>query len=72
MSQGLVWRLVVALVVVAVAGLLVQRVVLPRMATSQVPVTKAQPVVELATSDVLQARVRELAQGLPLSGSLMP
>lgn len=70
MSQGLVWRLVVALVVVAVAGLLVQRVVLPRMATSQVPVTKAQPVVELATSDVLQARVRELAQGLPLSGSL--
>ncbi len=70
MNQRVVWRVVAALVVVAVTGLLVQRVVLPRMAKSQTPVVKAQTVVELAASDVLQAKVRDLAQGLPLSGSL--
>jgi RND family efflux transporter MFP subunit len=70
MSQRVVWRVVAALVVLVAIGVVVQRVVLPRMAKSQTLVVKAQTVVELAASDVMQAKVRELAQGLPLSGSL--
>jgi len=37
---------------------------------AQATAQKAQPVVELAASDVVSAQVRELAQGLPISGSL--
>jgi RND family efflux transporter MFP subunit len=39
-------------------------------ALAQASVAKAQTVVELAASDVLKAQVRELSQGLPISGSL--
>ena len=37
---------------------------------AQSTASKAQAVVELAASDVVKAQVRELAQGLPISGSL--
>ncbi|HSI55694.1 MAG TPA: efflux RND transporter periplasmic adaptor subunit, partial [Ramlibacter sp.] len=39
-------------------------------AVAQASVAKVQSVVELAASDVVTAQVRELAQGLPISGSL--
>lgn len=39
-------------------------------AVAQASVAKAQTVVELAGSDVVKAQVRELSQGLPISGSL--
>lgn len=39
-------------------------------AVAQAAVAKVQTVVELAPSDVVQAQTRELAQGLPISGSL--
>jgi len=39
-------------------------------AVAQASVPKVQAVVELAASDVVKAETRELAQGLPISGSL--
>ncbi len=39
-------------------------------AVAQASVAKLQTVVELAASDVVKAETRELAQGLPISGSL--
>ncbi|ROZ75353.1 efflux RND transporter periplasmic adaptor subunit [Ramlibacter sp. WS9] len=39
-------------------------------AVAQASVAKAQTVVELAATDVVKAEVRELSQGLPISGSL--
>jgi RND family efflux transporter MFP subunit len=39
-------------------------------AVAQASVAKAQTVVELAASDIVKAETRELAQGLPISGSL--
>jgi RND family efflux transporter MFP subunit len=39
-------------------------------AVAQASIAKAQTVVELAASDVVKAEVRELSQGLPISGSL--
>jgi RND family efflux transporter MFP subunit len=39
-------------------------------AVVQASIAKAQTVVELASSDVVKAETRELAQGLPISGSL--
>ena len=39
-------------------------------AVAQASVAKVQAVVELAASDVVKAETRELAQGLPISGSL--
>ncbi len=71
MKKRVIWW-ALALLVLAGLGLVVQRVVLPRMAktSQQTPVAKAQAVLELAASDVVSAKVRELAQGLPLSGSL--
>ncbi len=39
-------------------------------ALAQASAAKAQTVVELAASDVFKAQVRELSQGLPISGSL--
>jgi RND family efflux transporter MFP subunit len=39
-------------------------------AVMQASVAKTQTVVELAASDVVKAEVRELSQGLPISGSL--
>src|SRR6266571_267788 len=39
-------------------------------AVAQASVAKLQTVVELAASDVMKAETRELAQGLPISGSL--
>ncbi|HXE48438.1 MAG TPA: biotin/lipoyl-binding protein, partial [Ramlibacter sp.] len=41
-----------------------------QQAVAQASVAKAQTVVELAASDVVKAETRELAQGLPISGSL--
>jgi RND family efflux transporter MFP subunit len=39
-------------------------------AVAQASIAKAQTVVELAPTDVVKAEVRELAQGLPISGTL--
>jgi RND family efflux transporter MFP subunit len=39
-------------------------------AVAQASVAKAQTVVELAATDVVRAEVRDLSQGLPISGSL--
>jgi RND family efflux transporter MFP subunit len=39
-------------------------------AVAQASVAKAQTVVELAAGDIVKAETRELAQGLPISGSL--
>jgi RND family efflux transporter MFP subunit len=39
-------------------------------AVAQASVAKAQTVVELAASDIVKAEMRELSQGLPISGSL--
>ncbi|MCM2253679.1 MAG: efflux RND transporter periplasmic adaptor subunit [Ramlibacter sp.] len=39
-------------------------------AVAQASAAKAQTIVELAAGDVVKAQVRELAQGLPISGSL--
>jgi RND family efflux transporter MFP subunit len=66
---------------IGVAGVLVAAVVLggwrvmgarrDRLAAQeQLASQKAQPVVELATTDVVKAEVRELRRGLPISGSI--
>lgn len=39
-------------------------------AVAQASIAKIQTVVELAESDVIKAEIRELAQGLPISGSI--
>jgi RND family efflux transporter MFP subunit len=67
------WKwLVAALVLLLVAGGAL-RAVSARKAQQQVDVTaagKAETLVELAAGDVVKAELRELAQGLPISGSL--
>ena len=65
--------LAVALVVLLI-GFSVMRALSARKAQQQAvaeaAVTKVQSVVELAATDVVKAETRELAQGLPISGSL--
>ena len=67
---------IVALLVVAGIGISVMRAVQARkvqqetVAAATAANAKAQSVVELATTDVVKAQVKELAIGLPISGSL--
>jgi RND family efflux transporter MFP subunit len=63
--------IVVALVVLLVAGG-VWRTLAARKANAPPPAAaaKAQPLVELAQADVVQADARELERGMPISGSL--
>ena len=65
LAMGLVLLLIVFSVVRALSARKAQQ-----EAVAQASVAKAQTVVELAASDVVKAETRELAQGLPISGSL--
>ncbi|MDB4906928.1 MAG: secretion protein HlyD [Gemmatimonadetes bacterium] len=64
-ALGLVALLIVFSVVRALSARKAQQ-----EAVQEASVAKAQSVVELAASDVVKAQVRDLAQGLPISGSL--
>ena len=74
MKRWLKW--VIAAVVVVVLGFSVMKALSARKAQQEAVATaaannaKAQTVVELAATDVIKAQVNELAQGLPISGSL--
>jgi RND family efflux transporter MFP subunit len=65
LAAGLVLLLIAFSVVRALSARKAQQ-----EAVTQASVAKAQTVVELAATDVVKAETRELAQGLPLSGSL--
>jgi RND family efflux transporter MFP subunit len=67
--QWLAGGLVLLLIVFSVARALSARKA-QQEAVAQAGVAKVQTVVELAASDVVKAETRELAQGLPISGSL--
>lgn len=64
-----VGALVLTLLVVAVGRALSARKA-QQQAVAQASAARAQTVVELAAGDVVNAELRELAQGLPISGSL--
>ena len=68
------WKTLLALLVAVLVVALGWRSVTARraqqLAQQQAIVQKAQPVVELAATDVVHAQSRELQRGLPVSGSL--
>lgn len=68
------WQWGVLVVVVGAVGLAGVRSVVHRRAQqaaeAQLGAERAQPVVELAASDVVRAEVRTLTRGLPVSGSI--
>ena len=72
MKRWITWGVVALVVLLLAAGVL--RAIGARKAQQQALTAaaagKAQTVVELAASDVLRARTRELVQGLPVSGTL--
>ena len=72
MKRWIKW--IIAIIVIAAIAVGVARALAARKAQQQAVVqttqTKTQTVIELANSDVLKATVHELAQGLPISGSL--
>lgn len=72
MKRWIKW--IIAIIVIAAIAVGVARALATRKAQQQAVVqatqTKTQTVIELANSDVLKATVHELAQGLPISGSL--
>lgn len=74
MKRWLKW--VVAAVILVVLGLSVMKALSARKAQQEAVLAataanaKAQTVVELAGSDVIKAQINELAQGLPISGTL--
>lgn len=72
MKRWMKWGLAALIVVLLAAGIL--RALSARKAQQQALATQtaqgAQAVVELAPTDVVQVKTRELAQGLPVSGAL--
>ena len=73
MKPWIRWTL--GVLIVAVAGAVVLRMVSQRKAqqaaaTAQAQASRAAPVLELAPSDVVEAQARELSSGLALTGSL--
>lgn len=74
MKRWLKW--VVAAVILVVLGLSVMKALSARKAQQEAVVAataanaRAQTVVELAASDIIKVQVNELAQGLPISGTL--
>ena len=68
------WKWLVAALVLVVLVLGAWRTITARrtqqVAEAQLAAQKAQPVVELAVTDVVRAEARELQRGLPISGSL--
>lgn len=69
-SKTLLFLLLAALVVAAAGWRIVTARRAQQAAQQQAVARKAQPVVELAASDVVRAQTRELQRGLPVSGSL--
>jgi RND family efflux transporter MFP subunit len=75
MTRRIPWKwlaagLLIALVVLGIVRSLGARRTQQEALTQQAGAQKAQAVVELAASDVVKAETRELARGLPISGSL--
>lgn len=72
MKRWMKWALAALVVALLIAGIV--RALSARRAQQQAlsaaDTSQTQSVVELAASDVVTARTRELAQGLPISGSL--
>ena len=72
--RRLTWTLlVVALVALLIAGGVLRALSARKAqqdAVAQATIAKAATVVELAATDVVRAETRELAQGLPISGSI--
>lgn len=72
MKRWIKW--IIAVIVIAAIAVGVARALAARKEQQQAVVqatqTKTQTVIELANSDVLKATTHELAQGLPISGSL--
>ena len=74
MKRWLKW--VVAAIILVVLGLSVMKALSARKAQQEAVVAaaaanaKAQTVVELAASDIVKPHINELAQGLPISGTL--
>ena len=74
MKRWLKW--VIAAVILVVLGLSVMKALSARKAQQEAVVAaaaanaRAQTVVELAASDVIKVQINELAQGLPISGTL--
>ena len=65
------WKWVVVLIVLLLIGGAAARIVAARKAQAATAlVTKPEPVIELAASDVYTLQAIDLAQGLPISGSL--
>ncbi|HEY0823186.1 MAG TPA: efflux RND transporter periplasmic adaptor subunit [Ramlibacter sp.] len=68
------WKWLIAAFVLAVLVLGAYRTITARraqqVAEAQLAAQRAQPLVELAASDVVRAESRELQRGLPISGSL--
>lgn len=72
MKRGLkwvIWAVVLMAVVLGVARALSARKA-QQQAVEQATATRAQAAVELAEGDVVKAQQRDIAQGLPISGSL--
>ena len=72
MKRGLkwvIWAVVLLAVVLGVARALSARKV-QQQVVEQAAATRAQAAVELAEGDVVKAQQRDIAQGLPISGSL--
>lgn len=71
MTRRFPWKWVLAaLVLLVLAGALLHTLGARRAQHAAVATAKAQPAVELAQTDVVQAQQRELQRGLPISGSL--
>ena len=74
MKRWIKW--IIALIVLAAIGVSIMRALQARKAQQETVAAataanaKAQSVIELAASDVVTAQVKELALGLPISGSL--
>lgn len=74
MKRWIKW--IIALIVLAAIGVSIMRALQARkvqqetVAAATAANAKAQSVIELAVSDVVTAQVKELAMGLPISGSL--
>ncbi|MGE0498030.1 MAG: efflux RND transporter periplasmic adaptor subunit [Ramlibacter sp.] len=70
MKKTLKWLLIGLVLAVLVGGGLRALSARKAQQAAAANAPKAQTLIELAASDVVQAQVRELAQGLPISGSL--
>lgn len=77
MKRWIKWtKWVIALIVVAAIGVSIMRALQARKAQQETVAAataanaKAQSVIELVATDVVTAQVKELAMGLPISGSL--